>query len=512
MDLTGMAIVAVPVLLGALIMLGVFRQMGQAPLAGALAGALAVLTGQLIFLISFLAIAHATLPLLLLYTLPVLVGAAVAARAFHGYGRSPLLGAMLGTAAAAAGVLVATLPLDFCTFAPDRNVADAIIGITLILVGVAVAVLGVLWLGRLGMAPGAALPPGLAGEESSQGQYRGFLTPMLLLLPTLVILAAFLYYPSLDTFRLSTQLTRLGAPRSIFRCVDNFTNLLNVEHFDLLALGLLLALINIAVISYVYGAMALWRRWLLAGSTMVILLVFLGYILADNFAIVLFNTFFIAGLTVVLGLAIGLAIAYLAFQPVRGANIYRTLLIWPYAISPAVAGIIFFVMFDPVAGVINHVLELFGGEGLDWLRDPWLARIAIILASVWKTLGFNILFYVAGLQNVPTNLIEAAAIDGANAWQRFQRIILPILSPITFFLIVTNISYAFFDIFGTIDYLTRGGPTGATSVMIFEVIRVGIRSGDLGKGAALSIVLFILVIGLTYVQFRTTGRRVNYGA
>ncbi len=214
----------------------------------------------------------------------------------------------------------------------------------------------------------------------------------------------------------------------------------------------------------------------------------------------------------ILGLVFGLAIAYLAFQPVKGAFFYRTLLIWPYAISPAIAGIIFFVMFDPVSGVINHIIELMGGEGLDWLRDRWLARAAIIITSVWKTLGYNILFYIAGLQTVPRDLLEAAEIDGANAWQRFRNIVIPALSPITFFLIVTNLTYAFFNIFGTIDFLTKGGPVGATSVSIYEIVELGIRQKDLGRAAAQSIVLFIMVIGVTVFQFRTSGRRVTYGA
>jgi len=263
----------------------------------------------------------------------------------------------------------------------------------------------------------------------------------------------------IDNFRLATLLARLGTPRTVFVCVDNFTRLFQEDYYQ-----------------------------------------------------VVFNTFVISGGIVVIGLVISLAIAYLAFQEVRGASIYRTLLIWPYAVSPAVAGIIFLVMFDPVAGVINHLIELLGGTGLEWIKDPWLGRFTIIAASIWKMLGYNVLFYLAGLQNVPKDLLEAAAIDGANAWQRFRRVTLPSLSPITFFLIVTNVTYAFFDIFGTIDFLTKGGPAGATEVMIYRIYQLGILRYDLGKAAAQSIVLFLLVIGLTVLQFRTTGQRVTYGA
>lgn len=147
-----------------------------------------------------------------------------------------------------------------------------------------------------------------------------------------------------------------------------------------------------------------------------------------------------------------------------------------------------------------------------WLQDSNIAPWTIILASVWKSLGFNILFYIAGLQNVPDDLQEAANIDGANALQRFYYIVLPLLGPITFFLIVTNITYAFFDTYGTIDFLTRGGPAGATSTMIYRLVDNGLNQRDLGLAATQSLVLFAIVIVITVVQFRTSGRRVSYGA
>lgn len=394
---------------------------------------------------------------ILLFAVPALIGAIYMAQVFRGLNRSTLPGVVVGLIAGGFGPLIFLLPLDFCTFAPDRDPIDAAFGIGLAAAGAALA----LGLVRSGVQlfttrRGKVLS---LGEQQPQGIFRGRLTPLLLLAPTLIILALFLYYPAIETFRLSTLLARLGAPRTVFVCVDNFTRLFHQSYYQIL--------LNTAVIS--------------------------------------------TGI-VVIGLVLALAIAYLAFQPVRGIGIYRTLLIWPYAVSPPVAGIIFFVMFDPIAGVINHLIALLGGTGLDWLRDPWLARVAVIVASVWKMLGYNILFYLAGLQNIPKDLIEAAAIDGANAWQRFRKVIIPGLSPITFFLIITNITYAFFDIFGTIDFLTKGGPAGATKVMIYEIYELGILENDLGKAAAQSIVLFLLVIGLTILQFKTTGRRVTYGA
>ena len=395
---------------------------------------------------------------ILLLGIPALIGAAYMSREFVRLGRPVPMGALVGAAAGALGPLIFMLPLDFCTFDPGRDPIDLAFGVGLVALGAALALGVARWGARLILGGGKGVSA-FAADTQTHGIFKSRLVPFLLLAPTLIILALFLYYPALDTFRLSTLLARLGTPRTIFVCVDNFTRLFDQDYYQ-----------------------------------------------------VAFNTLFIAIGIVVVGLVISLAIAYLAFQPVRGAHIYRTLLIWPYAISPPVAGIIFFVMFDPVAGVINHIIETFGGTGLDWIRDPWLGRFTIIAASVWKTLGYNILFYLAGLQNVPKDLVEAAAIDGANAWQRFRNVIIPALSPITFFLIVTNMTYAFFDIFGTIDFLTKGGPAGATKVMIYEIYQRGILQYDLGKAAAQSIVLFVLVIGLTVIQFRTTGRQVTYGA
>lgn len=395
----------------------------------------------------------------LIYVLvPALIGAAVLAYEFRQMRRAPLQGAVLGAAAGALGPLIFMLPLNFCTFEAERKTGEIVFGLALVGAGTALTVSLAAWLARALLARHQKIALGDEGRQQG-GLFKGRLVPYLLLAPTLVILALFLYYPAFDLFRLSTLLARLGVPRTAFVCVDNFTRLFSNSYYQ-----------------------------------------------------ILFNTVVISAGIVIVGLVAGLSIAYLAFQPVKGASIYRTLLIWPYAISPAVAGIIFFVMFDPVAGVINHFIELLGGTGLDWIKDPWLARLTIILASVWKMLGYNILFYLAGLQNVPHDLIEAAAIDGANAWRRFRNVIIPSLSPITFFLIITNITYAFFDIFGTIDFLTKGGPAGATKVMIYEIYELGIIESDLGKSAAQSIVLFLLVIGLTVLQFRTTGKRVSYGA
>ena len=440
-------------------------------------------------------------------------GALYIASLFQRFKRSVIFGVGIGAVAGLAGPMIFMAPLDSCTFEAEREPIDFWFGIVLFVLGAALLLAAARWAANFWLSGGDTAS--LIEDQTSMGAYKANpLVPALLLLPTIIILTFFLYYPLIDTFRLSTLLVKLGAPRTAFRCVTNFTDFFEPSGFDNTALALTLGLV-IAFLAYQplkdAGGFEL-RAIMIYVSAIVIAYMLFTRIMEPEYREVLFNTFFIAASIVILGLVFGLAIAYLAFQPVKGAFIYRTLLIWPYAISPAIAGIIFFVMFDPVSGVINHIIELLGGEGLDWIRDRWLARATIIITSVWKTLGYNILFYIAGLQTVPRDLLEAAEIDGANAWQRFRNITIPALSPITFFLIVTNLTYAFFNIFGTIDFLTKGGPVGATSVSIYEIVELGIRHKDLGRAAAQSIVLFLMVIGVTVFQFRTSGRRVTYGA
>lgn len=447
------------------------------------------------------------------FIVTVAAGAVYIASIFRSFKRPVIYGLGLGAVAGLVGPMIFMSPLDSCTFETGREPIDYWFGIVLFVLGAVLLLAAMQWAVRFLL--GGRRMSSLVEDQTSMGVFKASpLIPALLLLPTIIILTFFLYYPLIDTFRLSTLLVRLGAPRTAFKCVSNFTDFFEPSGFDnttlALALGLVIALLAYQPLKNAGGFEL--RAVIIYISAIVIGFMLLERIIEPEYGEVLFNTFFIAAAIVVIGLALGLAIAYLAFQPVKGAFIYRTLLIWPYAISPAIAGLIFFVMFDPVSGVINHVIELMGGTGLDWIRDRWLARATIIIASVWKTLGYNILFYIAGLQTVPADLVEAAQIDGANAWQRFRNVIVPALSPITFFLIVTNLTYAFFNIFGTIDFLTKGGPVGATSVSIYEIVELGIRHKDLGRAAAQSIVLFLMVIGVTIFQFRTSGRRVTYGA
>ena len=208
-------------------------------------------------------------------------------------------------------------------------------------------------------------------------------------------------------------------------------------------------------------------------------------------------------------LSVALLLAVMADREVKGATGYRTLLIWPYAVAPAVAGVLWIFMLDPSLGVIAQGLRRLG---VDW--NPRLngnhAMAQVVLASAWKQISYNFLFFLAGLQAIPKSVIEAAAIDGARPWRRFWTIILPLLSPTTFFLIVVNIVYAFFETFGTIDAMTGGGPAKATETLVYKVYADGRLGGDLGGSAAQSVILMVLVIALTAVQFRFVERRVTY--
>jgi sn-glycerol 3-phosphate transport system permease protein len=223
------------------------------------------------------------------------------------------------------------------------------------------------------------------------------------------------------------------------------------------------------------------------------------------------STAVITVVVVIGGLAVSLAIAMLANQAIRGASVYRVLLVWPFALSPAVTGVIFLFMFSPGFGVVNYLTYLVTGTELNWLGNPRLAVTLIIMASIWKNLGYNVVFYIAALQNLNTEVLEAASIDGANAWNRFWHVTFALLSPMTFFLLITNITFSFFDLFGLIDIVTKGGPLDATNVMIYNLYRDGFEYYKSGLAAAQSVILFAAVVALTLIQFRTSGRRVYYG-
>ena len=226
--------------------------------------------------------------------------------------------------------------------------------------------------------------------------------------------------------------------------------------------------------------------------------------LASFYTTSLFST-----LVAVLGIGISLLLAVFADRIVKGALVYKTLLIWPYAVAPAVAGVLWLFMFAPSVGVVSYWLRALG---VDWnhLLNGSQAMTLVIMAAVWKQISYNFLFFLAGLQSIPKSLIEAAAIDGARPWRRFWTIVFPLLSPTTFFLLVINIVYAFFDTFGIIDAATEGGPGKDTSILVYKVYYDGFKAMDLGGSAAQSVVLMVIVVVLTVVQFRFVEKKVNY--
>jgi sn-glycerol 3-phosphate transport system permease protein len=221
------------------------------------------------------------------------------------------------------------------------------------------------------------------------------------------------------------------------------------------------------------------------------------------------RTFVFSFLIALSSLLLALLLAVMADKPLRGSAIYRTLLIWPYAISPPVVGVLWVFMLNPSLGIIAHGLR---AMGFDWnpLLDGNQAAALIVLAAAWKQISYNFLFFLAGLQAIPMSVIEAAAIDGARPARRFWTIIFPLLSPTIFFLIVVNIVYAFFETFGIIDTMTRGGPANATQTLVYKVYQDGLLGGNLGGSAAQSVILMGIVIALTAIQFRFVERKVNY--
>jgi sn-glycerol 3-phosphate transport system permease protein len=225
----------------------------------------------------------------------------------------------------------------------------------------------------------------------------------------------------------------------------------------------------------------------------------------DSFKVTAVFSLLVAGS----GISISLLLATMADRVVRGAVGYKTLLIWPYAVAPAIAGILWAFLFAPSIGIITYFLRMFGIDW-NWIVNGDQAMLLIVVAATWKQISYNFLFFLAGLQSIPRSLIEAAAIDGATPLRRFWTIVFPLLSPTTFFLLVINIIYAFFDTFGVIDATTQGGPATSTQILVYKVYHDGVKASDLGGSSAQSVILMFIVIALTVVQFRFVEKKVNY--
>lgn len=213
--------------------------------------------------------------------------------------------------------------------------------------------------------------------------------------------------------------------------------------------------------------------------------------------------------TTLLAMSLSLLFAVMVNRMLRSREWYTTFLVWPYAVAPAIAGVLWWFMFNTSVGIVPYMLE---GFGYDWNHrlDGNDAMILVVLAAAWKQISYNFLFFLAGLQSIPQSLLEAAAIDGASRTKRFWTIVFPLLSPTTFFLMVVNVVYAMFDTFGVIHATTEGGPAQATNILVYNVFRDGFVNGNLGASAAQSVVLMGIVVVLTVVQFRFIERRVNY--
>jgi sn-glycerol 3-phosphate transport system permease protein len=291
-----------------------------------------------------------------------------------------------------------------------------------------------------------------------QSYFKSKWLPYLLLLPTFVVLIVFLFYPAFETFRLSFYKVHPYGIRKIFAGFYNFRKIFTSSDY-----------LNSFLTSLIFSVAV-----------------------------------------VVVGLFVSLMIALLLNQKIKGQTIYRSLLIWPYALSPAISGAIFLFLFNPANGYLTFFFGYFFGVEPKWLTDGTLALMVVIVAATWKNLGYNIIFYLAGLQNVQREALEAAAIDGAGAGKRFRIITFPLLSPMTFFLLVMNLIYSYFASFGLVDVLTEGGPANATNILIYQLYRDFFIYSKTGFAAAESFVLFALVVVLTMIQFRTTGRKVHY--
>lgn len=287
--------------------------------------------------------------------------------------------------------------------------------------------------------------------------FRSSWLPWVLIAPQVLIITVFFFWPAAQAILQSVQQTNAFGTSVEFVGLENFRNLWNDPTY-----------------------------------------------LASFFTTAIFST-----LVAVLGISISLVLAVFADRIVKGALAYKTLLIWPYAVAPAVAGVLWLFMFAPSVGVVSFWLKQLG---IEWnhLLNGGQAMTLVVMAAVWKQISYNFLFFLAGLQSIPKSLIEAAAIDGAGPWRRFWTIVFPLLSPTTFFLLVINIVYAFFDTFGIIDAATEGGPGKDTSILVYKVYYDGFKALDLGGSAAQSVVLMVIVVALTVVQFRFVEKKVNY--
>ena len=282
--------------------------------------------------------------------------------------------------------------------------------------------------------------------------------PYLLVLPQLVVTVVFFFWPALKSLQLSLFRVSPFGDKTTFVGLENFTRLLADPEY--------------------YASVV--------------------------------NSFVFSGSVTALAVGGALLAAGLATQKIRGLAIYRTLLLWPYGIAPAVAGIIFLFIFHPAYGVLPYFLSFVTAYEFNWLLKGWVAMVLVVSATAWTHLGYNIAFYIAGLLAIPSSVLEAADVDGAGPIRRFFAIVFPLVSPITFYLVVLNMVFAFFESFGVIDAVTKGGPGRSTEILVYRLYKDGFIGLNLGSSGAQSVILMALVIGLTVLQFRFAEKKVTY--
>jgi sn-glycerol 3-phosphate transport system permease protein len=298
----------------------------------------------------------------------------------------------------------------------------------------------------------------MAGGAVRRTVFRNRWLPYVLVLPQMAVTVVFFCWPAGKSFYLSLFKSPPFGGRDIFVGLENFRQLLTTpEYYD-------------SVI----------------------------------------NSFVFAGGVTAISVILGLVVAALANQKIRGLSVYRTALLWPYGVAPAVSGIIFLFIFHPAYGVLPYALSFVTTYEFNWLLKGWIAMTLVIVATAWTHLGYNIAFYLAGLQAIPGSVMEAADVDGAGLIRRFTSIVVPLLSPVTFYLVVVNMVFAFFSSFGVIHAVTQGGPGGATDIMVYKTWKDGFVGLNLGSSAAQSVILMAVVIGLTMLQFKFVEKRVTY--
>ncbi len=302
--------------------------------------------------------------------------------------------------------------------------------------------------------------------------------PLLLLLPTLLHIVVFTYTPAAALLRTGTLTARLGIDRTAPACFSNYAELLTGR-----AGG---------TDYYILSDGSLFRS---DG--------------ADFFGLV-FRSLALTVMIVLLANVVGLAISWFAFRRFRGATVYRVLLIWPFVLSPVASAIIMRAVFSTPDGFIDQAFKAFGGQGPEFLLDSTLGLVSVAVTASWNIIGFNILFYVAALQNVPIHLLEAAELDGASRWGRFRHVVLSSIAPIVLFCVFFNTVYSLFDTFGIIQNQTSEGPVVGTENLIYNIYDQGILAKDLGRAAAQSIVLMLIAGAVGILQFRTSDRRITY--